>query len=152
MEEMTPVDRVAIINAIASREGTAQQIAGWYGYTVDELRVFTAKEMEAIKLAREAYEASNEEEEDSDVVTPSQLSELWIGNKFARLKRYELVADHLMKEALRVPDATVLRELRSYMMAAANELGQLLHRGSGDAGAGDRLSVDIQGVDMESMR
>ncbi len=59
----------------------------------------------------------------------------------------------LMNSSLSASElSTAVRELRSYMQLAANELGQLLHRGAGDAGDGSYLSVDINGVNMENLR
>lgn len=149
---MTETDRVALINAIATREGNARQLANRFGTTVDDLRLFVTHNREAITLAKEAL--VTDEEEDSRDVSPMQLAELWITNKYDRLERYQAVADHLCRLALidGVYDPVVLRELRSYMMAAANELGQLLHRGSGEGNSGDSLSIDIGGVDMDTMR
>jgi hypothetical protein len=154
MAELTPADHIALVNAIATREGNAKQIALWYGTTVDELRSFVEEHRGEIEQAKLEIEASSKDSESPNEVTPTELGELWIGNKFARLQRYERIADKLYKEAMEHgigADSTVLRELRSYMVAAANELGQLLHRGSGETGT-DSLSVDIQGVDMENLR
>jgi len=153
MEEMTATDRLALINAIANREGTAKQIALWYGYTVHELREFVSAHEDAISLARQAFQTHEREKESLEVVTPMQLDDLWIANKFARLKRYEIVADYLFESIVAgALDAVVLRELRSYLTAAANELGQLLHRGSGDSGTGEVLSVEFEGIDPENFR
>lgn len=86
--------------------------------------------------------------------TPKQLDDLWLTNKFERLKRIQFLADGMYESIVSgayYGDATLMREYRSYLMLAANELGQLLHRGAGDSG-GDTLSVDIQGIDMENLR
>jgi hypothetical protein len=141
------------VNAIATREGNAKQIALWYGTTVDELRSFVEEHRGEIEQAKLEIEASSKDSESPNEVTPTELSELWIGNKFARLERYETIANKLYKHLNdeEITDSTALRELRSYMVAAANELGQLLHRGSGETGT-DSLSVDIQGIDMENLR
>lgn len=145
---MTEADRIALINAIATREGNARQLANRFGTTTDELRSFVADNREAIELTKQALGST---EESGDEVTPTQLGELWISNKYDRLQRYQKVADYLF-ENYKTLDPVVLRELRSYMMAAANELGQLLHRGSGEGNSGDTLSIDIAGVDMDTMR
>lgn len=152
MEDLTPADRIALLNAIATREGTAKQIAQWYGHTVPDLRKFVEENREELERVRQHWEAT-EAEQNIKTITPTELSQLWITNKLARLTRYEQIANLLFEEAAGgSTDATVLRELRSYLAAAANELGQLLHRGAGDAGTGDTLSVDIQGVDLDNLR
>lgn len=151
MVELTPTDRVTLINALAGREGTAKQIATWYGFSsVQALKEWVEANREVIEEAKERLDSYQPEK--SNVVTPTELDQLWIGNKFARLARYEHIANLLFEEAVRDPtDSTVLRELRSYLAAAANELGQLLHRGSGESGT-DSLSVDIQGINLENLR
>lgn len=142
------MDKLALINAIAAREGTTREIAKWNGLTVAELRQFVEDNREALEQARELIEAS---EKDSQAISPSELTELWISKKIERLARYQNIANHLYNECLRGVDSTALREFRSYLVAAANELGQLMHRGAGDAGT-DSLSVDIQGVDLDNLR
>jgi hypothetical protein len=153
MEEMTSADRIALVNAIAGREGTASQIALWYDTSVEWLRSFVEDNREELEETRlRILEAESEVEQSSDTITPVQLDDLWITKKFDRLKRLQKIADLLYEEAQHDPtDSTVLRELRSYLVAAANELGQLLHRGSGESGT-DSLSVDIQGVDLDNLR
>lgn len=149
MERMTPADKQALIIAIATREGTARQLALWYDLEIPQLRQFTEDNLEAIERARQAWEDS---EQDPSSVSPSELSELWISDKSARLQRIERVAGLLYRDIVEgTRDATTLRELRSYMALAANELGQLLHRGAGDSGS-DTLNVDIEGVDFENLR
>lgn len=86
-------------------------------------------------------------------VTPAELGQLWIANKVERLRRYQDVTDLLYREVMKDPtDSTTLRELRSYMAAVGNELGQLMHRGSGEAGMGDTVSYEIPGVNLENLR
>jgi len=149
MDDLTPADEQLLINAIATREGTTKQLAGWYGLTIPELQSFVEENKALLVRVREEAKAS---EEDTNAVTPSQLSDLWIGKKVERLSRYQVVADKLYEAAKDgTTDATVLRELRFYMVAAANELGQLLHRGSGESGI-DSLSVDMQGVDIGDLK
>lgn len=153
MRALTPVDRQALIYAIASREGTVKQLAERYGTTPQDLRDFAEDNLDEIKRVKESLKAATE----STQITPTQLDDLWISNKFQRLKRLQECADILYQDATKggltgADLATAVREFRSYLMLAANELGQLLHRGSGDAGTGDTLSVDIAGVDMDSLR
>lgn len=105
-----------------------------------------------------AIESYHKPDENPAEVTPQQLADLWITSKFERLKRMQQVAEVTEKligygtQLAPAELATAIREYRSYMMLAANELGQLLHRGAGDSGEGDSLNVSIQGVDMDTMR
>lgn len=154
MERMTVSQRHALIHSIAKREGTARELAQWYGTTPEELRDF----VEANRPAIQAEAQRLEEPPPAADLSPTDLDGLWITKKFERLKRLQEVADdsynQLTDSAGMLPAeyATAMREFRSYLMLAANELGQLLHRGSGDSGTGDTLSVDIQGIDMENLR
>lgn len=152
MDVMTEMDRQTLINAIARREGTASQLAERFGYSVNYLVKFVNNNTDEIALRADHFAERPDDDVPSGTVTPTQLDELWITKKFERLLRYQNVCDRLYREAKTDNDPTILRELRSFMLAAANELGQLQHRGSGDAGTGDSLSVDIQGVDMEALR
>lgn len=159
MRKLSTVDMQSLINAIASREGNARQIAQWYDVTTDELRTFVEDNRESIEMAKTAIDVAEEEMSRASPaeVSPKDLAELWIGNKTSRLQRYELVCDYLygqiMAQHLSGADlSTALREFRSYCIAAANELGQLLHRGAGDSGDGDTMSVDIVGVDVNQLR
>jgi hypothetical protein len=151
MVQLSAIDVAQLIYAIATREGTARELAQQYDMSVDELRVFTDTHMDKIKCIAASIT------KDDAVVTPTQLDELWISKKFERLLRLQVIADityKAIKDEILVGSelATAIREFRSYLMLAANELGQLLHRGSGDSGQNDTLSVDIQGVDMDSLR
>lgn len=147
MSEFTPVERKALINAIAAREGTARELAEQWGLSVSELKAFFEENKDDVERARERYIESEEQRE---------VEELWISSKNERLRRYQSIANDLYKE---IKDAklsgseyaTALREFRSYLAAVANELGQLLHRGAGDAGT-DSLTVDFQGVDLDNIR
>jgi hypothetical protein len=85
------------------------------------------------------------------------LDELWITNKFERLKRLQDLAELQFQDAAHgdlvgADLSTALREFRSYLALAANELGQLLHRGSGESGTHEMLNVNIEGIDMEQLR
>lgn len=152
MIELTDVDTALLINDIASRAGKAKELAGWYGATVDELREFANVNIDKIKIAKDAYDqAHTAPVVVSDQITPTQLDDLWITNKFERLKRLQELAESMFPVAM-TGDNTSLREFRSYLILAANELGQLLHRGAGDSGTGDTLSVDIQGIDLENLK
>lgn len=142
-------ERQELIDAIAEREGTAQEIAKWFGYRVSELRAFVDENKEEIE--RRAIELSQPNE--SSEPSPTQLDELWITNKFERLKRLQKTADLLYIQILAGSiDSTILREFRSYTTTVANELGQLLHRGSGESGTGDSLAIEIEGIDMDKLR
>lgn len=152
--QLTDLDRAALIQDIASRRKNARALAAQYSATISELRDFTVANLAEIEAARTALENGSENDA---TVTPAQLNDLWITKKFERLQRLEAVADLTYKriqsdQFVGSDYATIIREFRSYMLQAANELGQLLHRGAGDVGSGDMLSVDIQGVDMGSLR
>lgn len=117
-----------------------------------------AEEAEVAKARRSRLVAAGLEEIDSenafpsDVVSPADLAELWISKKTERLKRYQIIADLLFTMAAAgSTDATVLRELRSFMRYAAEELGQLLHRGSGDMPENSTVNYTLPGVDMENL-
>lgn len=139
------MDRQVLMNAIAAREGTAEELSEAYGLSIEELRAFTEDNLELItKLADEL----DEDEEGASVAS------LWIANKDERLRRYQDIAEALYESAMDdgAHDATVLREFRAYLTAAANELGQLMHRGAGEMQEGDTFSVDIVGVDPDKFR
>jgi len=153
MEGMTPADKRALVMAIARREGNAKELAARFGYTTKALREFVAQNGAELVSVRERLDAEASEAEPS----PEQLDDLWISNKFERLRRLQALAEIQYKDAahgdLVGPDlSTALREFRSYLALAANELGQLLHRGSGDSATSDALNVNIEGVDMEQLR
>ncbi len=149
------MNRHALIRAIAQRDKTANQLALQYNVDVETLRDFTKLNIPAIQAERERIENPPA---DNGEPTPEQLQDLWITNKFERLKRLQEVAEEAYQNIVNgmydtpAEQATVIREFRSYLMLAANELGQLLHRGAGDAGQGDSLSIEIAGVDMETLR
>jgi hypothetical protein len=150
MEGMTPAGKRALVMAIARRESNAKGLAARFGYTVKELREFVAQNGAELVAAREELERSTEP-------SPEQLDDLWITKKFERLKRLQELAELQYQDAahgdLVGPDlSTALREFRSYLALAANELGQLLHRGSGDSGTDETLNVTVEGVDMERLR
>jgi hypothetical protein len=138
-EALTEVDRLALVNDIATRAGTASEIAKWYDMSRRDLEAFVEVHYPEIVAASNRAAARTPEAETAGTVTPRQLSELWISDKFERLLRYQELA-------------TSLREYRSYCTVVANELGQLMHRGAGEAGTGDTMSVDIGGVDLDSMK
>lgn len=154
-EELLHGERLDLIRKIARRTSTARQLANEYGTTIDDLRQFVAENEAAIKAHRDHIETAESNPAD---LTPENLADLWITNKFERLKRLQVVADETYKSITNgsymspAEQSTVVREFRSYLMLAANELGQLLHRGSGESGTEDTLSVRIDGVDMENLR
>lgn len=155
MQHLSDADLQSLMNAIALRQGKPSELAKQYKTTVDALRAFVVEHHDELTIIREEYEAS--QGESTGDLTPAQLSDLWITNKFDRLQRYQAVADQLYNEVtgpnhiVGSEYATALRELRSYMQSVANELGQLLHRGSGESDS-DSLSVDIQGIDINTLR
>jgi hypothetical protein len=154
IEDLTPTDRTMLIDAIAHREGTAKQLSELYGVSIEELHDFVERNRPLITgIALQAQAPAESPGEPS----PTQLDDLWISKKFERLKRYQEACDLLFKDIKRnhlsgSDLSTALREFRSYSMAAANELGQLLHRGAGDVGDGDVLALDVQGFDMNNLK
>ncbi len=145
--DLTPDEEAELIRDIATRAGTARELGKQYGMTLAALKRFTAAHRAEIEEYAETPSERHREPE------PTELSELWITNKFERLKRIQAVADATLEviESGGV-DQSLLREYRSYLALAANELGQLLHRGSGESAEGEILSVEIPGVDMETMK
>lgn len=149
--DLTEEERAQLIASIATREGTAKDIAKWYGVTVAELRRWVAEHRDELDAYSEAAESEPERHTEPD---PQELADLWITNKFERLKRLEKICDAIMQEIEfgAGVDQALLRELRSYMALASNELGQLLHRGSGDSQENTLLEVDMVGVNMEDLK
>ncbi len=154
MAEETGSLRRELIHAIAGREGNARELADRFDMTTNAIRQFTQVHLEAIKAEKERIDNPPQDSQPS----PEDLASLWITNKLERLKRLQKIAEDSYEMLTQGPGmtpaeyATAMRELRSYMMLAANELGQLMHRGSGDAGEGQGLSIEIAGVDMDSLR
>lgn len=145
----TPKEQ-ALIRAIATREGKASELATRFAITVPELRQFVQDNLEHI-------EAYAESPSDSGTVLPADLDELWIGNKTERLRRLQEIAEISYRDIMHgdlagAELATATREFRSYLMLAANELGQLLNRGAGDSGEGTFLSVEMNGVNMDDLK
>lgn len=137
---------------IASREYKASKLCEMWQCSKEDLQAFVSTNRMAIELARQEMDVGDESTEDT--VTPTQLSELWITNKFERLRRLEEVADlaYTAIHAGAYGDSTLLREFRSYLTLAANELGQLLHRGAGDAADGDVVTYEFKGIDLDNLR
>ena len=155
MEELTPEETQELLIDLVQRNGTAAEIASWYSMSKADLSTFVEAHRAQLEALRERPYAIPETP-DVDP-TPIDLGELWITNKTERIRRAQECAEILFK-AIKASQfegaelATALREFRSYSMWVANELGQLLHRGAGDAGTGDSLAIDIEGVDMSTMR
>lgn len=148
--DLTEEETEQLIAAIATREGTAKEIAKWYGVTVAELRAFVDAHKDELEDYRsDAYQPTKGMSEPE----PTELSDLWLTNKFERLKRLQRVADATLDQIeMGTVDQALLREFRSYLALAANELGQLLHRGSGESAEGTVLEVDMVGVNMEDLK
>jgi hypothetical protein len=145
--DLTPDEATELIRDIATRAGTARELAKRYGCTVAELRRFTETYRDEIEAYAEAPQTAAIDP------TPTELADLWITNKFERLRRIQAVADATL-EVIQSGgvDQALLREYRSYLALAANELGQLLHRGSGESAEGETLAVVFEDVDMDSMK
>lgn len=152
MLTLTVPERAELLNDIASRQYTGGQLARMYETTIPELKEFITKN----KSILDGLVSKETEQTPSDTFsepTPKELDDLWISKKVDRLNKLQRVADVLYQDIIfGNGDATNLREFRSYLMAAANELGQLMHRGSGDAGSGEMLSLEISNVDMDAMK
>jgi len=109
------------------------------------------------RLVAAGFEETNSESAfPESVVSPADLDELWISKKTERLKRYQIITDQLFNACVAqdrygLTDATTLRELRSFMRYAAEELGQLLHRGSGDMPENSTVNYTLPGVSMEDL-
>lgn len=149
-------ERAALIRAIAAREGNAEELSSRFGMPTKALRAFVAENRAEVAGYAAALAAMGGED-DSTEPDPSELDELWITNKLERLRRYQTLADRLYDEieASKYEGAELamaVREFRSYLTVVANELGQLLHRGAGDAGTGDSLAVSIGGVDLDALK
>ncbi len=115
---------------------------------VGKIRRFVDENREDIEAAHEAIQAAREQmAEEGDDAAPF----LWITDKNKRLLIYQTMVEALYVAGRITFDATVLRELRSYMYYAAQELGQLQHRGSA-TGDGQTVTYTIEGVDMEQLR
>lgn len=151
MFDLDPQTKVQLIEDVALRRGTAQELSDKYAVPINELREWAKENQFLLKLAAKTFE--EEQEKLSETVTPKQLSELWISKKFDRLLRYQKIADALellIDEGS--TDPTVLREFRSYCLAAANELGQLLHRGAGESSDGATVRYNFGNVDMDALK
>lgn len=134
-----------LVAAIASREWTAQELSKIFNMSVPELKLFVDAHIDQIEEARAVYDELEAE-------SAQELTELWIANKFERLRRLQSVANVLYEGAIRTYDATILREFRSYLALASNELGQLMHRGSGENTDGAVANYLIDGVDVNDLR
>lgn len=151
MERLNEADHIELINDIATRAGTIKELCAWYELTEDELRAFLESNREAIEEV--ANGGSESEPEPSTEPSPTELEDLWITNKFERLKRLQELCD-IAIETMRTEgaDQAMMREARSMMMLASNELGQLLHRGSGESAGTDTLNVVFDGIDNEVLK
>jgi hypothetical protein len=159
--KLSKSDRDALIYAIASKEGTAKELAWKYGHTVEDLREFVNDYQHYIEEVRYEIEQAQQIAANIDKIDQlgqvetgidlGKIDDLWISSKYKRLKRYQQVVDQLM--ASKYMDATTLREIRSYMHYAAEELGQLLNRGAGQsADSESTVKYSIDGIDPEDLR
>jgi hypothetical protein len=143
-------DFYQLVADIASRKFTANELCSMWGLPIDDLKSFVDNHRMAIELAAQAPDESTED----TTLTPKQLDDLWITKKFERLNKLQKVADLAYAAIVSgsYADSTLLREFRSYLTLAANELGQLLHRGSGEAADGDTVTYDFRGIDLDNLR
>lgn len=151
INDLNPEAHNELVLDIASREYPTSELCKLWKCSKEELQDFVASNRLTIELARQEME---DESTEDTVVTPKQLDDLWITKKFDRLRRLQEVAD-LAYGAIKkgsYGDSTLLREFRSYLTLAANELGQLLHRGSGEAADGDTVMYEFKGIDLDNLR
>lgn len=134
-----------LVAAIASRQWTAKQLSEIFNMSVAELKLFVDANIGLIEEARAIYDELEAE-------SAQEATELWISSKAERLRRLQNVASVLYEGAIRTYDATILREFRSYLALASNELGQLMHRGSGENLEGAVANYLIDGVDVNDLR
>jgi hypothetical protein len=161
IEDLSPVELELLKQALVRQE-RASAISAQFEVPVSELRVFVEGNRAELTKLRE--EASKSDTADDGEPTPTELDQLWLSRKFERLMRYQEVADMLYDDMtgnrrgiksypLGGSDlSTAAREFRSYCQLAANELGQLMHRGAGDVAEGDTMSIDIGGIDINTLR
>lgn len=134
-----------LVVAIASRRWTAQELSRIFNRSVAELKEFVERNLERIEEAREVYEAL-----ESDAT--ADIGDLWMSAKLERLRRAQNVAEVLYEGAIRTFDPVILREFRSYLAYAANELGQMMHRNSGENADGAVANYLIDGVDVSDLQ
>jgi transposase-like protein len=148
--DLTEEEEQSLIADVATRAGTTNQLCKWYGVTVSELKAWVAAHRDELEAYSETPERQPQRTTEPD---PMELSDLWLTNKFERLKRLQIIADAIM-EVIDTGgvDQALVREYRSLLALAANELGQLLHRGSGEGTENTLLEVDMVGIDMESLK
>lgn len=135
-------DTVTLIKEIASRQYKASQLARKYGVPVEKLRAFVEANREAIEVA--AHALSVEE-------TFKDADGLWVTSKTQRLLRYQRVLDEMLPLAHTL-DPAILREIRSYLKDVADELGQLLNRGSGENNENTKTNYTVNGINIEDLR
>lgn len=139
--------RLELIAAIASKQHTGAQLAEMFGRTVPQIRKFVEDNRKEIEAAHLLMNLLQDELPLDDESGPK----LWITDKNKRLLIYQKMAELLFVSARITFDATVLRELRSYMYYAAQELGQLQHRGSA-TGDGNTTTYEIPGLNLELLQ
>lgn len=150
--------RAELIHEIAARARTTKELAIAYDTTAEDLKAFVAANRPMVEAEARRIANAGPSRNSVGEPTPADLAELWITNKTERIARLQTIADEIydgIRDGTFVGGAELamaVREFRSYLTTVANELGQLMHRGSGDAGTGDTLSVNIEGVDMETLR
>lgn len=156
MSELTNDEINDLCVEIASRAYTAVELSARWGIALPGLKAFVEAHRPRLEAIREKLDKGEPPELD-ETVTPAQLDALWITKKAERLKRYQALAERLYEEAMHgglsgADLSTNVREFRSYLALTSNELGQLMHRGSGEASDDTTVSYSITGVDMDTMR
>jgi hypothetical protein len=159
-------DELSLIADIASRAYTARELMDTYQLDRESLLAFRDAHIEEITNASNVnVEAITVEDIETEIVNRSmsigellsQLSDvditaLWIAKKSQRILRYQTVVDVLFRTPLEKWDSTTIREIRSYLAAVAEELGQVPNRGSATDGEDTRATYTITGVDPDELR
>lgn len=144
--------RLELIAAIASKQWTGNELSERFNMPVAQIKRFVEENRTEIEEAYEAIQQARAEI--SPDIEESELADelnLWIRDQSKRLLIYQTMVEALYVAGRITFDATILRELRSYLLLAANELGQLQHRGSA-AGGGATATYEIPGIDLELLR
>ena len=134
--------RAPLIRDLALGELTGQELSVKYKCQVPELRAFVEENREELEQVRHEL---------AQYALMADENGLWVTSKVERLKRYQQVLEILLPAASTL-DAMVIREIRSYLNDVADELGQLLNRGTGENDGSVKTNYQINGVDIEDLR
>ena len=166
MPTTTEIDTEALVVAIASRAYNASELMQTFGLTKRALLAFRDAHIGEIEKARllldEQAERDRLDEElaHRDIslgpllkeLSTKELTDLWSTRKSQRILRYQMVIDMLFLIRPNEWDSTVIREIRSYLGAIAEELGQIPNRGSATDGEDTKATYEIVGVHPDELR